>query len=90
VITEAMSHARAVIGSNRGPTAWLVDDKKTGLLFDPLVEGDLAEKILLLAGNKELAQTYGLAGLEKVNTFLNNEDIIDKSLVIYSAVAQGI
>ncbi len=84
VITEAMSHGRAVIGSNRGPTAWLVEDQKTGLLFDPLKTGDLAEKILHLAANKNLAEEYGRASAEKMTGFMLNQEIIDKMLVLYA------
>jgi glycosyltransferase involved in cell wall biosynthesis len=83
VITEAMSQARAVIGSHRGPTAWLVEENKTGLLFDPLKEGDLAAKILKLADNRKLAEDYGRQAAEKIKGFLSNEDIINKMLILY-------
>src|SRR3990167_247026 len=49
VMTEAMSHARPIIGSNRGSPTWLIDDHQTGFIFNPSKRGDLAEKILLLA-----------------------------------------
>jgi glycosyltransferase involved in cell wall biosynthesis len=83
VITEAMSYARAVIGSNRGPTPWLIDDKQTGLLFNPLNTGELAEKILTLANNLTLAQQYGEAGYHKVNGFLSNAEITDQLIALY-------
>jgi glycosyltransferase involved in cell wall biosynthesis len=73
VLTEAMNYGRAIIGSNRGPTAWLVDNNKTGLLYDPLKQGDLAEKILQLASSISTAETYGRAGFEKLQSFMNNE-----------------
>ena len=35
VLTEAMRYGRPIIGTNRGPTAWLVEHEKTGLLYHP-------------------------------------------------------
>lgn len=83
VITEAMNHARPIIGVNRGSTAWLVDDKKTGLLFDPLKKGDLAEKILDLAGNIELAKQFGTNGAAKIQDLIDNEEALNKIILIY-------
>jgi glycosyltransferase involved in cell wall biosynthesis len=57
-----------------------------GLLYDPLNTGDLAEKILQLADNKNSAEEYGRAGFEKLQTFMNNEQIIEKMVEIYQAV----
>jgi glycosyltransferase involved in cell wall biosynthesis len=83
VITEAMAHGRAVIGTRRGPTTWLVDEGETGLLFDPLKKGDLAQKILLLADDVTLAQQYGKQGFEKLDVYLNDEHIVEKIMLLY-------
>ncbi len=85
VLTEAMSHGRAIIGSNRGPTAWLVENNKTGLLYDPLKHGDLAEKMLQFTNDKSLAEQYGCAGYEKLQTFMNNQQIINEMIKIYKS-----
>jgi glycosyltransferase involved in cell wall biosynthesis len=85
VITEAMAKGRAVIGSNRGPTTWLIDDEKTGLLFDPLVKGDLSAKIIKLSNQFELAERFGKQGYEKSKTFLNEESIIDDIITLYES-----
>lgn len=85
VITEAMNHARPVIGINRGTSAWLIDDNETGLLFDPLKQGDLAKKLLLLAGNLDLAQTLGQNGYEKLHQLIDNEETLNKILGIYKS-----
>jgi glycosyltransferase involved in cell wall biosynthesis len=83
VITEAMAAARPVIGSNRGPTTWLVEDHKSGLLFDPLREGDLAEKILTLANDETLTAALGKNAHEKLKEFPDNSVIIDQIITIY-------
>jgi glycosyltransferase involved in cell wall biosynthesis len=86
VLTEAMNYGRAIIGSDRGPTAWLVENDKTGLLYDPLKKGDLAGKILELAANIQRAEMYGRAGFEKLQTFMNNEQITDEMIKIYKSL----
>jgi glycosyltransferase involved in cell wall biosynthesis len=88
-IIEAMGHARPVIGPNRGSPAWLIDDHKTGLIFDPLIQGDLAAKILMLAGNKERAIYFGSNGQEKLQTLIDNEKILGRIIAQYQEVAHA-
>lgn len=83
VITEAMAQARAVIGSNRGPTLELIEDGKTGLLFDPLQKGQLAEKILLIAKQPDLAQCYGQQGWNKLQECWNDDTVLEEILKVY-------
>lgn len=83
VITETMSYARPVIASNRGTSLWLIDDEKTGLLFDPLKSSDLAQKILKLADNPMLAHQLGDAAFEKLNKFPSNQEMLNQLLEIY-------
>jgi glycosyltransferase involved in cell wall biosynthesis len=89
VITEAMGHARAVIGSNRGPTAWLIDNNETGLLFDPSKTGDLAEKILQLSSHPEQAKEFGQKAFTKANQFLTDAENIEKILTVYNDVIKS-
>lgn len=90
IITEAMSHARPVIGSNRGSPPWLIDDGQTGLIFDPLQKGDLAEKILALAGNIDLITQLGRNGEAKLRTFIDNEKVLNQIVAAYEEVSVGI
>lgn len=83
VLTEAMQHGRAILGTNRGPTAWLVENHETGLLYDPLKKGDLAAQILLLANHQHLAEKMGRKGFEKVNRMMTNDEIIQEMEYIY-------
>lgn len=86
IMTEAMHHARPVIGSNRGSPPWIIDDRETGFIFNPLRPGDLAEKILTLADNLPLAKKLGLNGRQKLSTFINNEATLSKILNEYRGV----
>jgi len=83
VTSEAMTHGRPVIGVNRGTTAWLIEDGKTGLLFDPLREGDLAEKILRIAGNTELALKLGKNGQQRIHGLIDNDAALQGIIGIY-------
>lgn len=83
VMTEAMNHSRAVIGANRGAIPWIIDDGKTGLVFDPLKPGDLAEKLLMLAGNTEKIHALGKQGKEKLETFIDNEAVLASLVEAY-------
>lgn len=87
VITEAMNHSRPVIGSNRGSPPWIIDDTKTGFIFDPLKKGDLAEKILLLAGNIELIMLLGKNGEQKLQTFIDNEKVLQQIVEVYRGIS---
>lgn len=87
VVSEAMSYGRPVIGVNRGTTAWLVEDNQTGLLFDPLKKGDLAEKILALAGNAELAMQLGKNGQYRISRLIDNDEALRKIIGVYEAVS---
>jgi glycosyltransferase involved in cell wall biosynthesis len=89
VITEAMRHSLPVIGTHRGPTAWLVEDGKTGLLYDPLQPGDLSGKILLLAQNHELAAQLGLSAAEKFEGMMGNAEIVKQHLEIYRELIES-
>lgn len=87
VISEAMQHGRAVIGTNRGAPTWLIDDGVTGLIFNPLVKGDLASKLLQLCANVPLAEKMGLSGHQKIEALLDNEASLQSIITTYRAIA---
>lgn len=88
VITEAMHHARPVIGSNRGSPPWLIDDGKTGMIFDPVKKGDLADKLLSLAGNVPLIMELGLNGQRKLETLIDNQQVLRQIISAYEELAR--
>lgn len=66
VIAEAMSYGVPVIASNTGPVPEIIDDNKTGLLFTPGDEKDLARKIIYLLNNKQKRTDFAAASYQKV------------------------
>jgi glycosyltransferase involved in cell wall biosynthesis len=87
IITEAMSHQRPVIGSNRGSIPWLIDDQQTGLIFDPATPGDLAAKMLQLAADPALAQRLGKNGYKKMQQFIDNDTALQQIISLYKTTA---
>ncbi|HEU5281075.1 MAG TPA: glycosyltransferase family 4 protein [Gammaproteobacteria bacterium] len=86
VMTDAMSQARPLIASRRGTCEWLIDDGKTGLLFDPLTPDDLAQKILYLASHPEEAIAMGQAGQVKLDQMIDNETALTQTMAVYREV----
>lgn len=65
-VLEAMAYGKPVVGSNMGGTAELVEDGKTGLLFDAGNVDDLKLKLDQLMASEELRQQMGSAGRKRV------------------------
>jgi L-malate glycosyltransferase len=67
VTVEAMKNGVAVIGSNQGGTLEIIDDQKSGLLFESGNAQDLASKIEMLYHNENLKNQLALSGQIKAN-----------------------
>lgn len=89
VITEAMSYARPIIASDRSTAPWLIDNEKTGLIFNPLIKGNLAEKIIKIAGNQRLVHELGSNGRDKLAAFMDNDEMVKQLIEIYEAVVSS-
>jgi glycosyltransferase involved in cell wall biosynthesis len=61
VAMEAMAAGLPVIAARRGGLLDLVDDGRTGLLFDPAQPGDLLARVAALAGDIALRRRMGRA-----------------------------
>lgn len=57
VVVEAMAVGVPVIATNSGGVPEIIDDGKTGLLFDPRDKQKLTELLLKLAGSEKLRQS---------------------------------
>ena len=68
-IAEAMSAGVAVVASRIGGIPELVDDNQTGLLFEAGNVEDLCEKINSLLEDKNLIESLGKKGKEKISKF---------------------
>ena len=83
VTAEAMMHRRAVIGSDRGGTAWLVEDGKTGFLFDPRNKEELSGKILTLLSDKDKITEFGNNGYKRIKEIADTKESLAKITALY-------
>lgn len=90
-ILEAMSHRSAVISTAEGAIADIVDDGVTGIIVGPRSSSDIAQAMLRLINNPELAVAMGLAGYRKFEenyTLQRFERAIAKEVSISCALAR--
>jgi glycosyltransferase involved in cell wall biosynthesis len=83
VISEAMSHGVPVIASRIGGIPELVDDGRTGLLFEPGNADDLQRKIQRLWNNARLCQELGRAAWEKATTEFSEDTYYARLMNVY-------
>jgi glycogen(starch) synthase len=81
-----MACGTAVINSNRTSGPELTDDKLNGLLINPDDINQIAEAILYLLQNPEVAQTIAKKGNEKVKQNFDIVRIAEQNLEFYEAV----
>ena len=77
-ILDASSYGKASIGPCHGGFPEIIDDKQTGLLFDPGNTEDLKEKILSLWNDPELSVKYGRNAFRKLEKYYSKEAIRGK------------
>ena len=82
-ILEAFSFGKPVIASNLGGIPELVENKKTGFLFESGSVKDLAEKINLLFENSEKTISMGKFAKEQIEKKHNPEIHYQKLMEIY-------
>ena len=84
IVGEAMFNQRPVIGSRLGGIPDFVSDNKTGLLFEASSPSDLAEKILYLLKNKNIAIQMGKSARGLAEEIFSEDKIRERYLNLYS------
>ena len=85
VLLEAMACGRPVIASKVGGIPFVVEDGKTGLLFESENIEELAKKVILLLRDKELQTKMGEAGRERAREF-SWERCVERTVKVYKEV----
>lgn len=65
VYLEAMANGCAVIGPNRQPQTWILDDGRSGLIVNPASAEGLADAIASLVGNQELRTRLAIGAWQR-------------------------
>ena len=88
VAPEAMAMGKAVIFTKLGPGPEVIIDGETGLLCDPYNPTDIAEKVIFLLNNYEVAIKYGEKGREKVLEQFEITNLVLRNITFYNAILQ--
>jgi glycosyltransferase involved in cell wall biosynthesis len=78
VLIEAMACQICTIGTNNAGPLEIIDDEKTGLLFEKNSSDDLAKKIRLLVEDSEFKNQLALAGKSKAMDIFNSNKQFEK------------
>lgn len=86
VLLEAMSHGLPVVCSRIGGLSEIVEDGKTGLLYEPGNITELTERIRMLWQNPALCRQLGDAAKRKLQEEYAADRLLDRLLGIYEKV----
>lgn len=87
VLIEAMSHGKPVVASRLGGIVDAVEDDGNGLLVPPNDPDVLADALLRVTEDRELAERLGTAGRERAKKLFSWEGIAERHLLVYSTAA---
>lgn len=83
VAIEASAHGRAVVASRVGGLPELVEDGRTGFLFDRGDIAGLVERLRLLLTDQSLATELGAAGHERLAALRSPGQHLERLLAVY-------
>lgn len=85
---EAMAMQKAIVASNIGWAADVIDDKENGFLVHPKNHVEYASKINILLSNSQMRKEFGTAAREKVIRKFSISVIAQQSLAFYQSLIQ--
>ena len=89
ILVEAMLHGKAIVCSRIGGLPEIVEEGKTGLLFEPGNAEELAEKIRYLWERPKLCAKMGDAGREKALREYSQERYYEQLMDCYKKAIAG-
>lgn len=90
VVLEAMECGKPVVGARAGGVPEQIEENVSGLLFEPGDSGELAEKIIYLIENKDVAEKIGYNARKSAQTKFSKEEIISQLENIYITLAKRV
>lgn len=88
VAAEGMMRGTAVIASNTGGLAELIQDGENGILLAPSDPATLATSILSLLENPAKTDRMGMSGREFAMRYLSEEVFVDRFVNLYQSLAR--
>ena len=86
VVAEAMAAGVPVVGTNVGGIPFMIDDNETGLVVPVRNYVALAEAILKILGNKEMAQNMSLNAKRRSQSRYGEDSFTKKILNLYNEI----
>jgi glycosyltransferase involved in cell wall biosynthesis len=88
-LLEAMTHGCPVIASRIGAMSTIVEDGKTGFLFEAQDSTDLARNVANLYEDDALCQKVGKAAMKRARTHYSREAAYAALTAVYEAALHG-
>jgi len=85
VVMEAMACGRAVVATDAGDTADLIDDSKTGFVVRRGDDAALVERMKILITNRDLCQKMGELGRARAESQFGLDRLVYETLAAYRA-----
>ena len=85
-VIEAMAMGKPVIGVHRASVPLLIEEEKSGFLFEPGSVSELSEKIQFFLKHPEKIIEFGQRGRERVEAELSSSHLVDEVEKIYQKV----
>jgi glycosyltransferase involved in cell wall biosynthesis len=89
VLLEGMRAGKPVIAASAGGVPEIVVHGRTGLLFRPDDDGDLADKMKELLENEDLQRRFGVAGWERWRAVFSLESMSRRMAGLYDRLLSG-
>lgn len=86
VLFEAMAMQKPVVATNTGGTPEIVKDKVSGILIPPKNSEAMAEAIIKLLQDKEMALRMGKVGRKRAEQFFSIEENVRKTEKVYKSL----
>ena len=86
VLIEAMALSKPLIGSRDGAVVEIIDEGKTGLMFEPGNSADLAQAITSLLEKPEYARELGINGRTRLDEEFHINKNIEKTQNMYQSL----
>lgn len=88
VAARAMAYARPIVATRIGAMTSIVDDNKTGLLFEAGNAKDLIAKLASLYNDRDLCQKFGNAAQKKASSQYSTEEVYKSLMNVYEKATQ--
>jgi len=85
-VLDALALARPVVATRAGGLPEIIEDGKTGRLVAPADPGALAEGIIELLTDSDLAKAMASAGPARIQQFFSIDAMVDKNIEVYKKI----